>query len=79
MLLLFVGFSYHGQAQSIMSTNKKALKLYEQGQKLQSERDFTGAIDKYNRAIQKDSSFAEVTISVASASVLIVSLSIFSR
>jgi outer membrane protein OmpA-like peptidoglycan-associated protein len=42
-----------------MSSDKKALKLFEQGQKLQSERDFEGAIDKYNQAIQRDSSFAE--------------------
>ena len=59
LLLLFVGFSCQGQAQSIMSSNKKALKLFEQGQKLQSDRDFEGAIEKYNQAIQRDSSFAE--------------------
>ena len=59
VLLLLFSISYQGQAQSIMSTNKKALKHFEQGKKLQSERDFFGAIDKYNQAIQKDSGFAE--------------------
>lgn len=59
LLLLLFNLSSHGQAQGKMSTNKKALKLFDQGKKLQSTRDFIGAIDKYNQAIQNDSSFAE--------------------
>ncbi len=47
------------KAQVISSSHKKALKLVEQGIKLQRERDFTGAIAKYNLAIRKDSAFAE--------------------
>jgi len=42
-----------------MSSNKKALKLFDQGKKLQANRDFIGAVNKYNQAIQRDSSFAE--------------------
>jgi OOP family OmpA-OmpF porin len=60
VIFLFLFYlSSHGQAQGIMSPNKKALKLFDQGKKLQSNRDFIGAIDKYNQAIQRDSSFAE--------------------
>ena len=54
-------------AQQVMSSNKKAIKLYEQGKKLIRERDFPGAIVKYNQAIQKDSAFAEAYLQAAAA------------
>jgi len=59
MLFLVFTMSNIVFAQVIMSTNKKAIKLYDQGKKLISDRDFYGAIAKFNDAIQKDSSFAE--------------------
>ena len=59
LFLFLFNLSSHGLAQGIMSADKKALKFFDQGKKLQSDRDFIGAIEKYNQAIQKDSSFAE--------------------
>jgi outer membrane protein OmpA-like peptidoglycan-associated protein len=60
LLCLFViVIAGSAKAQVILSTNKKALKIYNQGAKLQAGRDFIGAIGKYDAAIQKDSSFAE--------------------
>ena len=57
--VIIIGLSANIRAQVILSQNRKASKVYEQGRKLQSERDFAGAINKYNVAIRHDSSFAE--------------------
>jgi outer membrane protein OmpA-like peptidoglycan-associated protein len=59
LCLIFLGIIGNAKSQVVLSANKKALKIYQQGTKLQADRDFIGAIDKYNAAIQKDSSFAE--------------------
>ena len=67
ILILFFSFSGPVVAQVIMSPNRKAIKLYEQGKKLITDRDFRGAILKYNIAIQKDSSFAEAYLQAGAA------------
>ncbi|MEN8250826.1 MAG: tetratricopeptide repeat protein, partial [Bacteroidota bacterium] len=54
-------------AQVIMSSKKKAAKLFESGKKLQKARDFFGAIEKYNEAIGRDSSFAEAYLQAGAA------------
>jgi outer membrane protein OmpA-like peptidoglycan-associated protein len=57
--LVFIGSMGVLNAQVIMSSDKKAIKLFEQGKALQAERHFNNAISKYNEAIRRDSSFAE--------------------
>jgi len=54
-------------AQVIMSSNKKAVKLFEKGKKYVEDRQFEEAIVIYNEAIQKDSLFAEAYLNIASA------------
>ena len=49
----------------IMSENKKASKFFLQAEKLRQQRKFQEAITKYDRAIQKDSSFAEAYLQAA--------------
>ena len=66
-LLLFLSFNISGFAQVIMSNNKKAIKLYDQGKKLIDDRNFDAGITKYRAAIRKDSSFAEAYRQVAAA------------
>lgn len=66
-LILILSFNLSGVAQVIMSNNKKAIKLYDQGKRLIGDRDFRGGITKYNAAIRKDSSFAEAYQQAAAA------------
>ena len=70
--ILLIGLGGNIMAQVILSQNKKAVKIYEQGRKLQSERDFNGAINKYNTAIQQDSSFAEAYRQAAAAKIILI-------
>jgi len=67
LLILLLAFNISGIGQVIMSTNKKAIKLYGQAKKLIDDRDFRGGITKYRSAIQKDSSFAEAYRQAAAA------------
>ena len=71
LLLLFFSLSSVGLAQVIMTKDKKAAKIFDQGKKLQADRNFEGAIEKYNEAIQRDSSFAEAYRQAGGASVIL--------
>ena len=67
LFLLLFSLSSRGYAQVIMTKNKKAAKIFDQGKKLQADRDFIGAIERYDAAIQRDSSFAEAYRQAAAA------------
>jgi len=59
IFVIFFSIAGNLPAQIIKSNNKKASKLFEQGKKLQENRDFENALIKYNEAIRRDSLFAE--------------------
>ena len=68
ILLIIVFITGHQlTAQRILSENRKANKLFEQGEKLHIARKFEDAIQKYNLAIQKDSSLAEAYFQAGAA------------
>lgn len=68
LLLIIVNLAVHGQAAlPIMSENKKAIKYFQQAEKLRGQRQFQEAIKKYDKAIQKDSSFAEAYYQAAAS------------
>lgn len=67
LVVLFVIIEQQAFSQVIMSDSRKAVKFFEKGEKLRSTRKFEEAILKYNRAIQKDSSFAEAYYQAATS------------
>jgi OOP family OmpA-OmpF porin len=67
LLIVIILLGHQLTAQRILSENRKANKFFEQGQKLQIARKFEEAIQKYNLAIQKDSSIAEAYFQAGAA------------
>lgn len=67
LLLVLNVVAFSQAALPIMSENKKAIKYFQQAEKLRQQRKFQEAILKYDRAIQKDSSFAEAYLQAAAS------------
>ncbi len=59
LVWLMVAGWHAALGQAFMSKDKKALKYFQKAKELQAQRDFPGALAFYDRAIQRDSSFAE--------------------
>ncbi|MEP5612941.1 MAG: OmpA family protein [Cyclobacteriaceae bacterium] len=65
-LVLGLSSTFSHAQQSLSSSNKKALKLYEKGQNKAKERDFDAAITFFGSALKQDPSFYEAHMRIGS-------------
>lgn len=64
-VLLALLVSFQGYSQQLSTTNKKAIKLYDESRNLVRMRQFDQAIENLHAAVRKDPSFAEAYLRLA--------------